>query len=770
MTHILGISAFYHDSAAALVRDGEVIAATQEERFTRVKHDDSFPRHAAAFCLEAGGIGPERLDAVVFYEKPLTKFHRLLETYAAYAPAGFPSFRRAMPLWLGQKLFIPRALRTGLGGYDGPLLFTGHHESHAASAFLASPFRRAAILTVDGVGEWSTAAMGRGEGNRLRLERHIRFPHSLGLLYSAFTYYTGFRVNSGEYKVMGLAPYGDPDAAAHYAALTRDHLLDLRDDGSFRLDMRYFNYCQGLTMTGERFHRLFGGAPRPPEARIRQKDMDLAAALQIVTEEAMLRLARFVRRETGERCLCMAGGVALNCVGNGRLVRESGFERLFFQPAAGDAGGALGAALFAWHQLLGNPRETDETHDRMQGALLGPAFSDAEVAESLRSAGAVAERHDERGTLLERVVDLLCAGQVVGFFQGRMEFGPRALGARSILGDARHPQMQSTMNLKIKFRESFRPFAPIVLEECAGEYFDLPCASPYMLRVGQVQAGRRLQPPPGSESLWGIERLNLPRSDIPAVTHVDGSARIQTVDGQRNPLLHSLLERFRARTGCAVLVNTSFNVRGEPIVCTPREAYRCFMSTGMDALAIGNHLLLKERQPPATVDDSSYVDGFRRADDTAADGRGGAAEGSPWRAPAREVRVFGLIFLAGMMVLGLVAEWRRQQMPLSLAAFADGWRWPWRWWLPGAAVAASCLLAPRRARPLYGAWTCLGRAIGWMVQSLALGVVFFGLLTPLGLLYRRWCGVITRRPDRRRATYWEPMPPERPTEDYYRLY
>ena len=770
MTHILGISAFYHDSAAALVRDGEIVAAAQEERFTRIKHDDSFPRHAVAYCLKEAGIDAGQLDAVAFYEKPLVKFHRLLETYAAFAPAGFRSFRQAMPLWLGQKLFIPREIRRQLPGFGGPILFTDHHESHAASAFFPSPFSRAAILTLDGVGEWSTAAMGSGAGNTLRLDRHIRFPHSLGLLYSAFTYYTGFRVNSGEYKVMGLAPYGDPAAAARYAALIRDHLIDLRDDGSFRLDMDYFNYCQGLTMTGERFHRLFGGPPRQAESPLTQKEMDLAAALQIVTEEAMLRLARFIRRETGEKNLCMAGGVALNCVGNGRLIRESEFERFFFQPAAGDAGGALGAALLLWHQFLGNQREADDVHDRMKGALLGPAFGNTEVAEFLRQEGAVAEACGSREALLDRVADLLGAGKVVGFFHGRMEFGPRALGARSILGDARNPQMQSTMNLKIKFRESFRPFAPIVLEELAQEYFDLPGPSPYMLRVGYVQPARRLAAPAGSATLWGIARLNVPRSDIPAVTHVDYSARVQTVDGERNPVLHRLLQKFRQRTGCAVLVNTSFNVRGEPIVCTPRDAYRCFMSTGIDALVLEDHLLLKDNQPGAGATDRSYVDRFRRSDDAAEGGREAATAANPWRAPSRDVRLFGLILLAGFLVLGILAEWRRQGMPASPWLFLGDLRAPWAWWLPGLIGGAWCLLLPRTARPFYALWTYVGQAMGWVVRQAVMIVVYYAAVTPLGLLYRRWRRVIAKHPDPRCPTYWEPLTPRVRKEDYYRPY
>lgn len=590
--HILGMSAFYHDSAAALIRDGAIVAAAQEERFTRIKHDPSFPHHAAAYCLRASGIQVHELDAVVFYEKPLVKAERLLETYLAVAPRGLGSFLAAIPTWLRDKANIAALIRRELGNkYRGPVLFTEHHEAHAASAFYPSPFEEAAILTVDGVGEWATTTLGVGEGNRLAISHEIRFPHSLGLLYSAFTYYTGFKVNSGEYKVMGLAPYGEP----RYVDLIYENLIRVNEDGAFWLNQEYFNYCTGLTMTNERFHALFGGPPREPETRLTQKEMDLAASIQVVTEEIMLRLARRAHAETGKRRLCLAGGVALNCVANGRILREGPFTEIWIQPAAGDAGGALGAALCVWHQMLDRPR-CSSGRDMMRGALLGPEFSDAEIAAYLRSAGAVAEQLSD-GELVDRVARLLTEEKVIGWFRGRMEFGPRALGARSIIGDARSPHMQAQMNLKIKFREGFRPFAPCVLREHLRKYFELDCDSPYMLLVAPVVEEKRLPMPAEAQSLWGIDKLNVPRSCIPAVTHVDYSARIQTVDAERHGLYHSLMQRFYALTGCPVIVNTSFNVRGEPIVCTPEDAYRCFMFTHLDALVMGNYLLLKEQQP-----------------------------------------------------------------------------------------------------------------------------------------------------------------------------
>ena len=596
MTAILGISAFYHDSAAALVVDGEIVAAAQEERFTRRKHDHEFPTHAIAYCLEESGLDPSELDFVAFYDKPYLKFERLLETYLAFAPAGFRSFLKAMPLWLRQKLHLPREIRRGLDDrYRRRVVFCEHHESHAASAFFPSPFDEAALLTLDGVGEWATASFGSGRGNRIELSHELRFPHSIGLLYSAFTYFCGFKVNSGEYKLMGLAPYGEP----HYADLILERLVDLKPDGSFRLDLDYFNYCQGLTMTSARMDRLLGGPPRRPETPITQREMDLAASIQHVTEEVMLRAARHVHERTGARDLCLAGGVSLNCVGNGRILREGPFDRVWIQPAAGDAGGALGAALFVWYQLLDHPRHPGSP-DGQSGSLLGPRYSDAAIREFLSVRGARSVAFDDEQALCDHVATLIDEGKVVGFFQGRMEFGPRALGCRSILGDARSPEMQSVMNLKIKFRESFRPFAPIVLRERASEFFDLDPdeESPYMLVVAPVADAKRVNGQRSAAS--GLDKLKVIRSEVPAVTHVDYSARVQTVDPVRHGRLYRLMKAFEARTGCPVLINTSFNVRGEPIVCSPEEAFRCFMATNMDVLVLENHVLLKTEQPDAT--------------------------------------------------------------------------------------------------------------------------------------------------------------------------
>jgi carbamoyltransferase len=594
---ILGISAFYHDSAACLVIDGDIAAAAQEERFTRKKHDSRFPSLAINACLREAGKRPADIDYVVFYEKPLRKFDRLIETYLAVAPRGFRSFAMAIPVWLREKTRLSSVIREGLGDAAlAPLVFTDHHQSHAASAFFPSPYDEAAILTLDGVGEWSTTTTGIGCGNRITLTRQIQFPHSLGLLYSAFTYYCGFRVNSGEYKLMGLAPYGRPK----YKELITRHLIDLRSDGSYWLDMTYFNYCHGLTMTSERFADLFGGPPRDPETDIEQRHMDLAASVQAVTEDAMLAIGQEVFRETGLRRLVLAGGVALNCVANGRLLREGPFDDIWIQPAAGDAGGALGAALFVWHQLLDKPRLPRHA-DTQKGSFLGPRFAATDVCAFLDSTSAPYERATTDEDLYARVADLLADGKIVGWFQGRMEFGPRALGARSILGDPRSPTMQATMNLKIKFRESFRPFAPCVLQEEASRWFGLEAGqeSPYMLLVAPVLDSHRASVTDEQRAVMTDDpdlrnRVNIPRSAIPAVTHVDYSARIQTVDDGRNPRLAGLLRAFQARTGCPVLVNTSFNVRGEPIVCTPDDAYRCFLATGIDALVLEDAILLKQ--------------------------------------------------------------------------------------------------------------------------------------------------------------------------------
>ncbi|HUQ46690.1 MAG TPA: carbamoyltransferase [Gemmatimonadaceae bacterium] len=589
--YVLGISAFYHDSAACLVADGTIVSAAQEERFSRTKGDDSFPSRAVDFCLSHSGIAIADLDAVVFYDKPLIKFERILETYLGVAPRGFPSFLKAGPLWIKEKLYTDRAIRAGLGEFDGKVLYAEHHESHAASAFYPSPFEEAAILTIDGVGEWATASIGIGKGNEIELTKELQWPDSLGLLYSAFTYQAGFKVNSGEYKVMGLAPYGEPK----YVDAIYKHLIDLREDGSFVLDQKYFNYLSGLTMTSPAFDELFGGPPRVPESPLTQREMDLARSVQVVCEEIVLRMARAAHNETGADSLCLAGGVALNAVANGRVVREGPFKHVWIQPSAGDAGGAPGAALLAWHRHFEQARSVSSP-DGMSGALLGPSYDDAAIERDLREAGAVFERVTDL-ELITRTAQFLSEEQVVGWFQGRMEFGPRALGARSILADPRSPRMQALINLKVKFREGFRPFAPSVLEDRASDYFDLDGESPYMLVVAPVKEERRLSAPEHSGERWGIDLLNVPRSDIPAVTHLDYSARIQTVTPERTPLYHALITEFDRITGCPLLVNTSFNVRGEPIVCSPTDAYRCFMRTHLDYLVIGSFILSKKAQP-----------------------------------------------------------------------------------------------------------------------------------------------------------------------------
>jgi carbamoyltransferase len=590
--NILGISCFYHDAAAVLVVDGEIVAAAQEERFTRKKHDERFPEHAVAYCLKEAGITIDDIDLVSFYDKPFLKFERLLETYLDYAPFGVASFVKAMSVWLKQKLWIPQLIKDELG-YSGKIIFTEHHQSHAASAFFPSPFTEAAVLTVDGVGEWATTSWGVGKGNTLTFKEEIHFPHSLGLLYSAFTYYTGFKVNSGEYKVMGLAPYGEPK----YVERIYKHIIDVKDDGSFRLNMEYFNYPVGLTMTNKKFDALFDGPARAPESPLTQKEMDIAASLQVVTEEIMLRIVRHIHKVTGQKYLCLAGGVALNCVANGRILREGPFEKIFVEPASGDAGGALGAALSTWYEYLGNSRTTDGVHDSLKGAYLGPEFSNEEIKKTIDEFKAKAIFSPDK-ELFDTVAGYLSEGAVVGWFQGRMEFGPRALGGRSIIGDPRNTQMQSKMNVKIKFRESFRPFAPSVLREKADEYFVLEGhPSPYMLQTAYVVDKRRRAMTKEEEELWGIAKLNIVRSDLPAITHVDYSARVQTVERDVAPRYHALLSAFEKKTGCAALVNTSFNVRSEPIVCTPRDAYLCFMRTGMDYLIVGNYILDKTMQP-----------------------------------------------------------------------------------------------------------------------------------------------------------------------------
>ena len=603
--YVLGISAYYHDAAACLIKDGEIISAAQEERVTRKKHDSAFPANAIAYCLTHARIVPEQVDHIVFYDKPYLKFQRLIETYLAYAPRGFESFVKAIPIWLKDKLFqraaIIKALKVLWGSgcdWDQRLLFSEHHLSHAASAFFPSPFERAAVLTMDGVGEWTTTSLALGEGANLTVTKEIHFPHSLGLLYSAMTYYTGFKVNSGEYKVMGLAPYGQPK----YVKLIKDHLIDIKDDGSFALDMSYFNYCTGLTMTNEKFDALFGGPPRTQEAELTQREMDLAASIQVVTEDVVIKLARNIAKTTGEKNLCLAGGVALNCVANGKLLRENIFDNIWIQPAAGDAGGALGAALAAYHLMLKGPRHVTPSRDAMKGSYLGPEFSSTDVAERLAQSGAVFSMHTD-DEITDLTAQALADGKAVGWHCGRMEFGPRALGARSIIADPRSASMQKTLNLKVKYRESFRPFAPSVLREDVSQWFEMNVDSPYMLLVADIVKDKRRVMTAQEESLFGIDKLNVPRSDIPAVTHVDYSARIQTVHSGTNPRYHQLLKRFKALTGCPVLVNTSFNVRGEPIVSTPEDAFRCFMGTELDVLVVGQAFLRKEDQSQSLLAD-----------------------------------------------------------------------------------------------------------------------------------------------------------------------
>lgn len=603
--------------------DGRIVAAAQEERFTRKKHDAAFPTNAVAYCLKEAGITTSQLDYVAFYEKPLVKFERLLETYASLAPRGWKSYLMAMPTWLGDKLWMSDDIAEEIGGYEGPILFGEHHESHAASAFYPSPFEQAAVVTMDGVGEWATSSIGVGRGSDLEIIRELRFPHSLGLLYSAFTYFAGFKVNSGEYKVMGLAPYGEPK----YVDLIKKHLVEIRDDGSLWMNQEYFTYAHGLTMTGSKLESLIGGPARKPESLLTQREMDLARSIQEITEEVMMKMTAFAHKETGLRDLCLAGGVALNCVGNGRILREGPFDQIWIQPAAGDAGGALGVALSIWHRHLGKPRQSAESlgtwergsnrqsaisnqkseipkyADGMSGSYLGPKFSEAEIAEAIKNGGWVATRV-EPSQVAEVVAEHLASERVVGLLQGRMEFGPRALGGRSILGDARSPKMQAVMNLKIKFRESFRPFAPAVMREHVGEWFELDSESPYMLLVADVREDRRLPVPAEAEKLWGIEKLNVPRSTVPAITHVDYSARIQTVRREINPLYYDIMAAFNRRTGCPIIVNTSFNVRGEPIVCTPEDAYRCFMRTNMDVLVLENFILERTAQPKREEDEA----------------------------------------------------------------------------------------------------------------------------------------------------------------------
>ena len=727
--YILGISAFYHDSAACLLRDGEILAAVQEERFTRKKHDHNFPSNAARYCLEYAGISVKDVDFVVFYDKPLLTFERLLETYIDYAPKGLTSFLKAMPVWLKEKLWTRENIARALD-YEGPVLFTEHHESHAASAFFPSPFERAAVITMDGVGEWATTSYGYGQGNELHLLKELRFPHSIGLLYSAFTYYLGFKVNSGEYKVMGLAPYGEP----RYTKQILDELVELHEDGSLRLNMKYFNFAAGLTMTNAAFEKLFGEPRREPETELRQTHLDLARSVQEVTEQIMVKIARHVKQETGEKNLCLAGGVALNCVGNGRILREKIFENIWIQPAAGDAGGALGAALSVWYQYLGNERHAEKSYQTngRKNYYLGPQFTTEEITNFLDSVGANYQQMS-RPEIYETVARQLSNEKVVGWFQGRMEFGPRALGGRSILGDARSPKMQSQMNLKIKFRESFRPFAPSVLREKVSDFFELETDSPYMLLVAPVRENLRVAMTEDEQKLFGIEKLNLRRSTIPAVTHIDYSARIQTVRSEESPAYHDLISAFENLTGCPVLVNTSFNVRGEPIVCSPRDAYNCFMKTEMDFLVMEDILLDKRAQ-----------NGNSRLEQV--------AEHSPvlpqiGQVTKKQARNTALVVAA---VLFLIASWQfyrsRETAAIILVSLS-------------AIFVLMGTLLPKPAKIFHIYWMKLAMFLGHINSIILLTLLFYLMFVPYNLISR----IIGRDPLRRRGKKGESNWTERKT-------
>jgi carbamoyltransferase len=728
--YILGISAYYHDSAACLVKDGRIVAAAQEERFTHRKHDQDFPDQAVEFCLRHAGITGAELDHVVFYDKPLLKFVRLLETYFDYAPQGLSSFMKAMPVWMREKLWIREQIAERTN-YKGKVLFTEHHESHAASAFFPSPFESAAVLTMDGVGEWATSSFGYGRGNELHLLKELHFPHSLGLLYSAFTYYTGFKVNSGEYKVMGLAPYGEP----RYVRQILDEIVDLRDDGSLRLNMNYFNFAAGLTMISREFDRLFGGPPRTPEGELTQREMNLARSIQEVCEEAMLRMARHAHRETGERNLCLAGGVALNCVGNGRILREGPFEKVWIQPAAGDAGGSLGAALSVWYQYLNNKRDVREVckghSDEMQGAYLGPAFTSAEVRNFLETTGANYRRLG-RADLTGHVARLLAEEKVVGWFQGRMEFGPRALGARSILGDPRSPNMQTQMNLKIKFRESFRPFAPSVLRERVSDFFEMDTDSPYMLLVAPVRKELCYEPSGGPEELPGIEKLNARRSTIPAVTHVDLSARVQTVRREANPHYYDLIVAFERLTGCPMLVNTSLNVRGEPIACTPEQAYNCFMRTDMDCLVMEDYIIEKKEQG----------EGLLSADPAWQEGSVLTGRAKPSKVTDAESRKSVLMVACALFVIAAWSLYRGRTPAVIVFGTLAG------------ALALIGMMRPALARRFHLLWMTLAGALGHVNSRIMLLLVFYLIFVPYHLIMR----AVGRDPlNRRKAgrhSYW----------------
>jgi carbamoyltransferase len=712
--YILGISAFYHDSAAALIRDGVLISAAQEERFTRIKHDYQFPDGSIKYCLKEEKISPSDLDYVAFYDKPFLKFERILESYLQYAPKGIQSFIKAMPVWIKKKIWIKSLIQEALPGFKGKILFPEHHRSHAASAFFPSPFPEAAIVTTDGVGEWTTTSIGFGSENSIKLLKEIQFPHSLGMLYSAFTYYTGFKVNSGEYKVMGLAPYGEPK----YVKTILDNLIDIKKDGSFKLNLDYFNFPVGLTMTNRNFHHLFGGPPRKPESKITQKEMDLARSVQEVTELALKRLSLHAKEATGADYLVLAGGVALNCVANGKLLRETNYKDIWVQPAASDAGGALGGALSVWYEYLSNERKLEHGNDSQKGSYLGPEFSDSEIGEFLESHHIPFHQLSDT-ELIKQTAELLANGKVVGWFQGRMEFGPRALGSRSILGDPRSPGMQKKMNLKIKFRESFRPFAPSILLEYVRKYFQFDRSSPYMLFVADVAEDKRRTMNQEEQQLFGIDKLNIVRSEIPAVTHVDYSARLQTVDRKTNERYHALLTEFASKTGYPVLVNTSFNVRGEPIVCTPEDAYKCFMRTEMDNLVLGKHLLIKAEQPE-NIPGVDWKEGFEKGRFT------------PKKSPTidkskfndkREWRKFGIGLSIILSILGTI-QWITGKSMFPMI------------YLTAGIVLASALLFPLILKPLFILFSYIGFGLGWIMTRVILSALYFLVITPIGMISR----------------------------------
>lgn len=735
--NILGISSFYHDSAACLVREGEILAAAQEERFTRIKHDSAFPKNAIAYCLEAAGLtSGHELDLVAFYEKPFAKFDRILSTSLALAPRGWRPFLKAAPTWIKQKIWIKDILRRELD-FEGTILFPEHHEAHAASAFFPSPFEEAAVLTIDGVGEWTTTSLGRGQGNRVELLSELHFPHSLGLLYSAFTYYLGFRVNSGEYKVMGLAPYGEP----RFRNVILSELIDLRPDGSFRLNLDYFNFLTGLTMTNERFASLFAGPRHEPEEPLTQRHADVARSLQVVVEEVMLRMARHAHEVTGSRHLCLAGGVALNCVSNGRILREGPFEKIWIQPAAGDAGGALGAALIAWHEYAGQPRTVSATGaDSQRGSLLGPQYDTRKFVQARK----IAAEEPADDALPARVAALLAEGNVVGWYQGRVEFGPRALGNRSILADPRIGHMQETLNLKIKFREGFRPFAPSVLRERVSDYFELEEASPYMLLVAPVKSALRAEEAAKPANFLG--RLKTPRSVIPAVTHVDYSARVQTVSVEDNPRFHQLLTAFERQTGCAVLVNTSFNVRGEPPVCTPDDAFRCFLRTGMDYLVLGNHLIAKSDQPPSAREKEKRPANWLATEYHKLD-----------RSP-RALRKFGFTISGALLVIATLLALKGRP------AF-------WNWGALGLISLLLAVIAPKALRLFHQVWLTLSIALGAIVTPIVLTFFFFAIVTPVGLLQRLFGKrELELRFRSGEESYWTPRPAREFPADYEKQY